>query len=45
MMEKELGNLEKWDIEKIEGLIGKDTINTLITEKTAKWIPVASIME
>ncbi|MGE7780781.1 DUF445 domain-containing protein [Peribacillus sp. NPDC097264] len=45
MMEKELRNLEKWDMEKVEGLIGKDTIRTLITEKTGEWIPVASIME
>ena len=45
MMEKELKSLEKWDIEKVEGLIGKETIGTLIKEKTGEWIPVASIME
>ncbi|MGE7183384.1 DUF445 domain-containing protein [Peribacillus sp. NPDC006672] len=44
MMMKELGNLEKWDVEKIEGLIGKETIRQFITEKTAEMMPVSSIM-
>lgn len=44
MMMKEWGNLEKWDVEKIEELIGKETIRQLITEKTAEMMPVSSIM-
>ncbi|MGG4265023.1 DUF445 domain-containing protein [Peribacillus simplex] len=44
MMMKEWGNLEEWDVEKIEGLIGKETIRKLITEKTAEMLPVSSIM-
>lgn len=44
MLVKEWGNLEKWDIEKIEGMIGRETIKQWITEKTAEMLPVASIM-
>ncbi|MDW7615130.1 DUF445 family protein [Peribacillus simplex] len=44
MMMKEWGNLEKWDVEKIEELFGKETIRQLITEKTAEMMPVSSIM-
>lgn len=41
---KEWKNLEKWDIEKIEGMIGRETIKQWITEKTAVMLPVASIL-
>ncbi|MFK9116089.1 DUF445 family protein [Peribacillus castrilensis] len=44
MLVKEWGNLEKWDIEKIEGMIGRETIKQWITEKTAEMLPVASIL-
>ncbi|MFJ7852921.1 hypothetical protein ACIQX3_09105 [Peribacillus frigoritolerans] len=44
MLVKEWGNLENWDIEKIEGMIGRETIKQWITEKTAEMLPVASIM-
>ncbi|MEE3951012.1 DUF445 domain-containing protein [Peribacillus frigoritolerans] len=44
MLVKEWGNLEKWDIEKIEGMIGRGTIKQWITEKTAEMLPVASIL-
>ncbi|MEA3575695.1 DUF445 domain-containing protein [Peribacillus frigoritolerans] len=44
MLVKEWGNLEKWDIEKIEGMIGRETIKQWITEKTVEMLPVASIM-
>ncbi|MCO0599097.1 DUF445 family protein [Peribacillus butanolivorans] len=45
MMVKEWENLEKWDVMKVEGLIGKETIRQFITEKTTEMIPVATIME
>lgn len=45
IIDKELKNLEKWNIEKVEELIGKETIGQLITEKTSEWIPVTSLME
>ncbi|MFA1713551.1 hypothetical protein ACDX66_17700 [Peribacillus frigoritolerans] len=45
MMVKEWGSLEKWDIEKIEGMIGRETIKHWITEKTAEMLPVASILK
>ncbi|MFD4931663.1 DUF445 domain-containing protein [Peribacillus butanolivorans] len=45
MMVKEWENLEKWDVMKVEGLIGKETIRQFITEKTTELIPVATIME
>ncbi|MBD8588406.1 DUF445 domain-containing protein [Peribacillus simplex] len=44
MLVKEWGNLEKWDIEKIEGMIGRETIKQWITEKTVEMLPVASIL-
>jgi uncharacterized membrane protein YheB (UPF0754 family) len=44
MLVKEWGNLEKWDIEKIEGMIGRETIKQWITDKTAEMLPVASIL-
>lgn len=44
MLVKEWGNLEKWDIEKIGGMIGRETIKQWITEKTSEMLPVASIM-
>ncbi|MEY9865768.1 uncharacterized membrane protein YheB (UPF0754 family) [Peribacillus sp. B2I2] len=44
MMVKEWGNLEKWDLEKIEGMIGKETIKQLIKEKTAEMMPLAGMM-
>lgn len=45
IIDKELKNLEKWNVEKVEELIGKETISQLITEKTSEWIPVATFME
>ncbi|KRF55264.1 hypothetical protein ASG99_11115 [Bacillus sp. Soil768D1] len=45
MMVKEWENLEKWEVMKVEGLIGKETIRQFITEKTTEMIPVATIME
>lgn len=44
MMVKEWGNLEKWDVEKIEGIIGKEMIKQLIKEKTAEMMPLAGMM-
>ncbi|MBT2614638.1 MULTISPECIES: hypothetical protein [unclassified Bacillus (in: firmicutes)] len=44
MLVKEWGSLEKWDIENIEGMIGRETIKQWITEKTAEMLPVASIL-
>ncbi|MFJ7308316.1 hypothetical protein [Peribacillus frigoritolerans] len=44
MLVKEWGNLEKWEIEKIEGMIGRETIKQWIIEKTAEMLPVASIL-
>ncbi|MGE7767964.1 DUF445 domain-containing protein [Peribacillus sp. NPDC096540] len=45
MMVKELENLEKWDVMKVEELIGKEAIRQAITDKTAEMIPVNTIME
>lgn len=44
MMVKEWGNLEKWDVAKIEGIIGKEMIKQLIKEKTAEMMPLAGMM-
>lgn len=44
VMVKEWGNLEKWDVEKIEGIIGKEMIKQLIKEKTAEMMPLAGMM-
>lgn len=44
MLVKEWGNFEKWEIEKIEGMIGRETIKQWITERTAEMLPVASIL-
>lgn len=44
MLMKEWGNFEKWEIEKIEGMIGRETIKQWITERTAEMLPVASIL-
>ncbi|MES9737986.1 DUF445 family protein [Peribacillus frigoritolerans] len=44
MLVKEWGNPDKWEMEKIEGMIGRETIKQWITEKTAEMLPVASIL-
>lgn len=44
MLVKEWGNFEKWEIDKIEGMIGRETIKQWITERTAEMLPVASIL-